>query len=51
VWRSWFAGDRTTLEKVDPDERIAIDPAGNTWSNRQTILDGSTSSRRAAANW
>ena len=42
VWRAYFAGDRATLEKLIPEETIAIDPGGdNTWSNRQTILDGS----------
>jgi len=41
VWRSWFAGDRTTLEKLIPDETIAIESGGNNWTNRQTILDAS----------
>src|SRR2546425_234448 len=41
VWRSWFAGDRATLEKLIPDETIAIESSDNNWSNRQTILDGS----------
>jgi ketosteroid isomerase-like protein len=41
VWRAYFAGDRATLEKLIPEETIAIDPGGdNTWSNRQSILDG-----------
>src|SRR5882672_8469455 len=40
VWRSWFAGDRATLEKLIPDETIAIESGDNNWSNRQTILDG-----------
>lgn len=41
VWRAWFAGDRATLEKLIPDETIAIESESNNWSNRQTILDGS----------
>jgi len=41
VWRAWFAGDRTTLEKLIPEETIAIGSGGNEWSNRQKILDGS----------
>ena len=41
VWRSWFAGDRTTLEKLIPDETIAIESGVNNWSHRQTILDAS----------
>lgn len=41
VWRAWFAGDRSTLEKLIPQETIAIESGSNNWSNRQTILDGS----------
>jgi ketosteroid isomerase-like protein len=40
VWRAYFAGDHATLEKLIPEETIAIEPGDNTWSNRQTILDG-----------
>ena len=42
VWRSWFAGDRPTLEKLIPEETIAIESGDNSWSNRQMILNGST---------
>jgi ketosteroid isomerase-like protein len=38
VWRAFFAGDRATLEKLIPDETIAIEAGDNNWSNRQTIL-------------
>jgi ketosteroid isomerase-like protein len=41
VWRAYFAGDRATLEKLIPEETIAIETGDNNWSNRQTILDGS----------
>ena len=41
VWRAYFAGDRATLEKLIPEETIAIESGDNNWSNRQTILDGS----------
>ena len=41
VWRSWFSGDRASLEKLIPAETIAIESGHNNWSNRQTILDGS----------
>jgi ketosteroid isomerase-like protein len=41
VWRAWFAGDRATLEKLIPQETIAIESGSGNWSNRQTILDGS----------
>ena len=42
VWRAYFAGDRATLEKLIPEETIAIEAGDNTWSNRQTILDGAS---------
>jgi ketosteroid isomerase-like protein len=41
VWRAFFAGDRTTLEKLIPEETVAIEADDNNWSNRQTIFDGS----------
>jgi ketosteroid isomerase-like protein len=41
VWRAYFAGDRSTLEKLIPEETVAIESGDNTWSNRQTILNGS----------
>jgi ketosteroid isomerase-like protein len=41
VWRAFFAGDRTTLEKLIPEETVAIEADGDNWSNRQTIFDGS----------
>src|SRR5262244_3289624 len=42
VWRAYFAGDRATLEKLIPEETIAIDPGGDAdWSNRQKIIAGS----------
>jgi len=42
VWRAFFAGDRATLEKLIPDETVAIEAGTNNWSNRQSILDSST---------
>lgn len=41
VWRAYFAGDRAALEKLIPEETIAVEAGHNNWSNRQTILDGS----------
>jgi ketosteroid isomerase-like protein len=41
VWRAFFAGDRARLEKLIPEETIAIEAEENNWSNRQTILSGS----------
>ena len=40
VWRAYFAGDRATLEKLIPEETVAIEAGDNNWSDRQTILDG-----------
>ena len=41
VWRAFFAGDRATLEKLIPEETVAIEADDNNWSNRQTIFEGS----------
>ena len=41
VWRAYFAGDRGTLEKLIPEETVAIDPGDGPWSNRQAILSSS----------
>jgi len=40
VWRAWFAGDREKLEKMIPDEAVAINGADKNWGNRSIILDG-----------
>ena len=42
VWRAYFAGDRATLDKLIPEETVAIEAGDNNWSNRQSILDSST---------
>jgi len=41
VWRAYFAGDRTTLEKLIPDETIAINAHDDDWRGRATVLEGS----------
>jgi ketosteroid isomerase-like protein len=42
VWRAYFAGDRATLERLIPEETVAIDPGADpNWSGRQRILEGS----------
>jgi ketosteroid isomerase-like protein len=42
VWRAYFAGDSSTLEKLIPEETVAIEAGdNNTWSDRRAILDGS----------
>lgn len=40
VWRAWFANDRATLEKLIPEEVIAIDNGSEDWSNRAAIFAG-----------
>src|SRR6267378_3340743 len=39
VWRGFFANDRAMLEKMLPEETLAIEADGNSWSNRQKVLD------------
>jgi len=41
VWRAYFAGDRAALEKLIPEDTIAIEAQDNNWSNREMILEGS----------
>jgi Domain of unknown function (DUF4440) len=40
VWKAFFANDRTLLEKLIPQEAIAIDSGSEVWSNRAAILAG-----------
>src|SRR5690349_2370707 len=40
VWRAWFANDRAALEKLIPEEVIAIDSGGEGWSDRAAVLAG-----------
>ena len=40
VWRAYFANDRATLEKLIPDETIAINAGDNSWEGRNAILEG-----------
>ena len=40
VWRAWFANDRPTLEKLIPEEVIAIDNGGEGWSDRAAVFAG-----------
>ena len=40
VWKAWFANDRPTLEKLIPEEAIAINSGSKEWSNRAAILEG-----------
>ena len=38
VWRAWFANDRPALEKLIPEEVIAIGTGEDTWSGREKIF-------------
>lgn len=40
VWRAWFTNDHAKLEKLIPDEAVAIDSASAQWEKRATILEG-----------
>ena len=41
VWRAYFANDRAALEKLIPEETIAIDAGSDAWGNRTAIFEGS----------
>ncbi len=43
VWKAYFANDRAALEKLIPEEAIAIDDGSTEWSNRTSILAGAKS--------
>src|SRR5258705_609280 len=40
VWKAYFANDRAALEKLIPEEAIAIEDGSEEWSNRAAILTG-----------
>ena len=40
VWKAYFANDRATLEKLIPEEVIAIDNGSKDWSGRAAIFAG-----------
>jgi len=40
VWRAYFSNDRAALEKLIPDETIAINASSNDWTDRKAILEG-----------
>src|SRR5499427_9243104 len=41
VWRAYFSNDRAALEKLIPEETIAIGTGGNAWTDRKAVLEGS----------
>jgi len=40
VWKAYFANDRAALERLIPEEAIAIDSGSSAWSDRAAILAG-----------
>lgn len=38
VWRAWFTNARQALEKLIPEEAIAIDSGSEAWSDRKAIF-------------
>lgn len=42
VWKAYFANDRAALERLIPDEAIAIDSGTSDWSDRKAILAGAS---------
>ncbi len=38
VWKAWFTNDRTALERLLPEETIAIGAGDGEWANRATVL-------------
>jgi hypothetical protein len=40
VWKAWFTNDRPLLEKLIPEEAIAINSGEEGWSDRAAILSG-----------
>lgn len=40
VWKAWFGNDRAALERLIPEEVIAINNGSDEWSDRAAVLDG-----------
>jgi ketosteroid isomerase-like protein len=40
IWRAYFTNDQATLEKLIPDEAIAISEGSDQWDDRAAILAG-----------
>jgi ketosteroid isomerase-like protein len=49
VWRAFFANDRAALDKLIPEELIAIEPAGNEFNNRKTVMAASEATAASGA--
>lgn len=40
VWRAWFTNDQAKLDKLIPEDAVAINSGSEAWSNRAEILSG-----------
>ncbi|MGA7626622.1 MAG: nuclear transport factor 2 family protein [Candidatus Acidiferrales bacterium] len=47
VWRSWFAGDLATLERLVPPETIAISASEQNWETQKEIIQGAADFHKA----
>ncbi|HVF22273.1 MAG TPA: nuclear transport factor 2 family protein, partial [Pyrinomonadaceae bacterium] len=43
VWKAWFTNDRAALEKLIPEEVIAINNDTEAWSDRSAVIAGAKS--------
>ncbi len=50
VWKAYFSNDRAALEKLIPDETIAIEEGSEKWSDRAAILAGARRFAESGAN-
>ena len=46
VWRAYFSNDRAALEKLIPEDTVAINAGDNNWENRKAILRVRLSSQK-----
>ena len=49
VWRSFFANDRATLEKLVPEDTLTIEPDGGEFGNQKLVLDGAAQFAKSGA--
>ncbi|MEW6207992.1 MAG: nuclear transport factor 2 family protein [Acidobacteriota bacterium] len=49
VWRAYFTNDRAALERLIPEEAIAINDGSEKWADRAAILDGAERFARSGA--
>ena len=49
VWKAYFSNDRATLEKLIPEEAIAINDGSERWADRASILAGAEGFAKSGA--